>query len=314
MSGSVRPPQPGSEASALLRTPIREPAASSTTATTQAPPALGQSVAGAADSAVGEILIDGDGNALYLFTPDESGPSVCNDDCVAAWPPVLGAATAGPGTDADLLGTAARDDGATQATYNQLLAARLLCQSRRPRRIGASPRKPSRRHSFRYGGRRIASTPNAIQRRGSMRSPGGPRGMYTGASGDIKAAIHSMRTWPYSRRHSSKLGSFGSPARPCTSRRGRLPRPATWSCGSALRAATTRDRGSLWSRSTRARACRDSTCWTRGADTGSMGSIARRRDTSARYSRCGRRVTGSCGSPGFRRPRRHRQPDEPRAG
>jgi predicted lipoprotein with Yx(FWY)xxD motif len=71
-----------------------------------------------ADSALGEILVDADGNTLYLFTPDDSGPSVCNGDCAAAWPPVLGAATAGTGIDSTLLGTAARDDGATQATYN----------------------------------------------------------------------------------------------------------------------------------------------------------------------------------------------------
>ena len=46
-----------------------------------------------------------------------SGPSWPND-CAAAWPPVVGEATAGPGIDATLLGTASRDDGTTQATYN----------------------------------------------------------------------------------------------------------------------------------------------------------------------------------------------------
>ena len=91
----------------------------STPATTAAPIAAEPSLAVAvADTALGEILVDGDGNTLYLFTPDESGPSVCNGDCAAAWPPVLGEVAAGTGTDAALLGSAARDDGATQATYN----------------------------------------------------------------------------------------------------------------------------------------------------------------------------------------------------
>jgi len=95
------------------------PTSSSTTTTTAAPVAAGTSVAlTVADSALGEILVDGEGNTLYLFTPDEAGPSVCNDNCAAAWPPVTEPVEAGAGIDAALLGTAVRDDGATQATYN----------------------------------------------------------------------------------------------------------------------------------------------------------------------------------------------------
>ena len=79
--------------------------------------AMGPTVAVAA-SGLGDILTDGDGNTLYLFIPDGQGPSVCNDACAAAWPPLEGEPTAGDGVDATLLGTATRDDGTTQATYN----------------------------------------------------------------------------------------------------------------------------------------------------------------------------------------------------
>ncbi len=71
-----------------------------------------------AASELGDILTDADGRTLYLFIPDGQGPSVCNDGCAAAWPPLTGEPVAGDGTDAALLGTAERADGTTQATYN----------------------------------------------------------------------------------------------------------------------------------------------------------------------------------------------------
>lgn len=70
------------------------------------------------DSELGGILADADGNTLYLFVPDGQGASVCNDDCADAWPPLLGDVSAGDGVDESLLGTATRDDGEEQATYN----------------------------------------------------------------------------------------------------------------------------------------------------------------------------------------------------
>ncbi len=93
--------------------------ATSTTATTSAPVPAETSVSlTVAASDLGEILVDGDGYTLYLFTPDNSGPSVCNGDCAAAWPPLTDPVEAGAGIDATLIGTAARDDGTVQATYN----------------------------------------------------------------------------------------------------------------------------------------------------------------------------------------------------
>lgn len=91
------------------------PTTEATTTTTEAPAGPLVSVA---DSSLGSILVDGDGNTLYLFTPDEQGESVCYDGCATAWPPLVDEFTAGDGIDATLLGTAPRTDGTNQLTYN----------------------------------------------------------------------------------------------------------------------------------------------------------------------------------------------------
>jgi predicted lipoprotein with Yx(FWY)xxD motif len=69
-------------------------------------------------SDLGDILVDADGNTLYLFLPDEQGDSVCYDECETNWPVVGEATSVGDGLDADLLGTTERTNGDTQATYN----------------------------------------------------------------------------------------------------------------------------------------------------------------------------------------------------
>jgi len=72
-----------------------------------------------ASSDLGDILVDGEGRTLYIFTPDNKGPSTCTDVCRQGWPALHAPATAGTGVTASLLGTAARpDDGTAQATYN----------------------------------------------------------------------------------------------------------------------------------------------------------------------------------------------------
>ena len=65
----------------------------------------------------GEILVDGEGYSLYLFTPDEQGDSTCVDACASTWPPLTGDVVAGEGVDEGLIGTVERDDGSTQVTY-----------------------------------------------------------------------------------------------------------------------------------------------------------------------------------------------------
>lgn len=73
-----------------------------------------------AASDLGEILVDGDEMTLYLFTEDPPGESVCFDDCLTAWPPLLvdGEPSVGEGVDEALVGTLERDDGSTQVTYD----------------------------------------------------------------------------------------------------------------------------------------------------------------------------------------------------
>lgn len=83
---------------------------------TQPPAAEGETVA-TANTDLGEILVDGEGRTLYLFTNDSPGESACEGPCLDAWPILEGEATAGEGVDASLLGTIERSDGTTQATY-----------------------------------------------------------------------------------------------------------------------------------------------------------------------------------------------------
>jgi predicted lipoprotein with Yx(FWY)xxD motif len=72
-----------------------------------------------ADSDHGEILVDGTGMTLYLFTEDRDGGSVCEDDCAVAWPPLTvdDEPVPGEGVDGGLLGTTERGDGSTQVTF-----------------------------------------------------------------------------------------------------------------------------------------------------------------------------------------------------
>ena len=102
---------------AASATTAEAPAATEAPPTTTQPEAAGLVVT-VADSSLGSVLVDGEGNTLYLFTPDEQGASVCYDDCATAWPPLTGDVTAGDGVDSGLLGSVSRTDGADQVTYN----------------------------------------------------------------------------------------------------------------------------------------------------------------------------------------------------
>lgn len=67
----------------------------------------------------GQILFDGGGRALYAFTRDPRGRSVCAGPCADSWPPYLlrSSLRAGEGIEASLLDTMQRLDGARQVTY-----------------------------------------------------------------------------------------------------------------------------------------------------------------------------------------------------
>lgn len=70
-------------------------------------------------SAYGRILFDSRGRALYAFTRDPRGRSVCNGACAAAWPPYLsrGRLQAAGAVERSLLGTTRRANGTRQVTY-----------------------------------------------------------------------------------------------------------------------------------------------------------------------------------------------------
>jgi predicted lipoprotein with Yx(FWY)xxD motif len=103
-----------------------EPAAEETTTTapadtttTAAPePTEGATIA-LASTGLGEVLVDAEGFTLYLFTNDTGGTSTCSGGCAETWPAVISdSPSGGDGIDGGLIGTAARDDGSTQVTYN----------------------------------------------------------------------------------------------------------------------------------------------------------------------------------------------------
>ncbi len=78
--------------------------------------AAGATTVMVATSDLGQILVDGQGRTLYLFTPDEAGTPTCYDDCALAWPPLLteGDITVGAGLDDSDFSTATRTDGGDQ--------------------------------------------------------------------------------------------------------------------------------------------------------------------------------------------------------
>ncbi|WP_304452002.1 hypothetical protein [Nocardiopsis sp. YSL2] len=82
----------------------------------------GAALGSVADDRFGDVLTDGDGNVLYLFTDDGPGTSTCFDGCAETWPPLRAEAADAPvgaqgAATADLVGTIERDDGAPQLTY-----------------------------------------------------------------------------------------------------------------------------------------------------------------------------------------------------
>jgi predicted lipoprotein with Yx(FWY)xxD motif len=70
-------------------------------------------------SRYGDILVDGRGRTIYLFTKERTKKSRCYGECANAWPPVLtkGAPRAGKGADPKLVGSTKRKNGRRQVTY-----------------------------------------------------------------------------------------------------------------------------------------------------------------------------------------------------
>jgi predicted lipoprotein with Yx(FWY)xxD motif len=73
-----------------------------------------------ASTTLGDVLADGAGRTLYVFTADSGGTSTCYSSCADNWP-ALTADTVpqlGTGLAAADFGTTARTDGTTQVTFH----------------------------------------------------------------------------------------------------------------------------------------------------------------------------------------------------
>lgn len=96
------------------------------TGATDATDASGSGTAGAvgvqlAESSLGEIVVDGEGITLYLFTNDEPGVSNCTGGCLDTWPPLHaedGVPPLGEGLDAGDFAVITGADGEPQLTFH----------------------------------------------------------------------------------------------------------------------------------------------------------------------------------------------------
>jgi len=113
--GTLMPETPPSATESMAT----EPSATMSTATITAGAGPPGTVITTASSDFGEILFDGDQQAIYLFDKETTAEPECYDACATAWPPVLttGAPVAAGAIAADLLGTTTRTEGTTQVTY-----------------------------------------------------------------------------------------------------------------------------------------------------------------------------------------------------
>ena len=70
---------------------------------------------------LGSILVDGNGETLYMFPPDNRQLVSCTDACQGSWPPMTLPANlspqAGPGVDKSLLGSVPDPSGGHVVTY-----------------------------------------------------------------------------------------------------------------------------------------------------------------------------------------------------
>ena len=97
----------------------------SAAASEAASPAAGGVSIALADSALGKIIVDGDGKTLSMFPPDEDagGKPTCSGDCAANWPALkaddAAAVTAGAGLDASKISVVAGAEGGSQVKYGE---------------------------------------------------------------------------------------------------------------------------------------------------------------------------------------------------
>ncbi len=109
----------GDDNGATAATPSSTTGSSPTTAS-QTSTSGGGTVGTASAGGLGTILVDSQGDTLYVFDKDTGSMSTCSGACATNWPPLRadGKPTAGSGVTASMLGTTPRSDGKPQVTYN----------------------------------------------------------------------------------------------------------------------------------------------------------------------------------------------------
>lgn len=115
--GTASPAAPESQAPASEAPAASAPASEAPASEAPASAAAGGAVTVmVADSALGKILVDGEGRTLYMFKPDSAGDPTCYADCQTNWPPltITGDITVGEGLDASKFVTVDRTDGSKQ--------------------------------------------------------------------------------------------------------------------------------------------------------------------------------------------------------
>jgi predicted lipoprotein with Yx(FWY)xxD motif len=97
-------------------------AAPSAAPSAAAPSAAAGTTLALADSALGKIVVDGQGKTLYMFTPDEDQAApTCVDACAKNWPALIvtGTPTLGAGLTAAAATIARTDGGGTQVKFGE---------------------------------------------------------------------------------------------------------------------------------------------------------------------------------------------------
>ena len=109
----------GDDSGATTATPA--PTTSSSHTPVSQPSTSGSGTVGTSSAgSLGTILVDSQGNTLYVFDKDTGTQSTCSGECATNWPPLRadGKPTEGSGANASMLGTTPRSDGQPQVTYN----------------------------------------------------------------------------------------------------------------------------------------------------------------------------------------------------
>jgi predicted lipoprotein with Yx(FWY)xxD motif len=101
-----------SSSSTQTTTPAKNEASGSSTTAASGTPA-GTAELKMASSALGDIVVDGEGRTLYVFTADNGTTSACTGGCATTWPALVAPAEAGSGVTGAVT-EATQADGAKQ--------------------------------------------------------------------------------------------------------------------------------------------------------------------------------------------------------